>query len=145
MYDVEIKNETIEIEIANTDVEINAEGFAVIERKEVEIPFECGETIGGNKAVVVRNGKIWKADYRNEEIQVLPIGVTKMAGEQGSVVPVVFRGVVNGFGNLTEGRYFVGEGGDLINFQPESGVVIEIGRALASDKMLVDVKLIVRR
>ncbi len=145
MYDIEIKNETIEIEIANTDVEINAEGFAVIERKELEIPFECGETIGGNKAVVVRNGKIWKADYRNEEIQALPIGVTKIAGEQGGVIPVVFYGVVNGFGGLTEGRYFVGEGGNLISHQPETGVVIEIGRALASDILFVDVKLIVRR
>ncbi len=114
-------------------------------RSEIIDNYECGETIGSGRAVVVKNGKIYLADYTDEDIQTLPVGVAKSAGETGSTVPVVFSGIVNGYGGLQEGRYFVGSDGVITRQIPSNGIVLEIGRAVANDKLFVDVKLIIRR
>lgn len=109
------------------------------------LSYEAGETLLARKAVCIKNGKLYYADY-TDTTTVNVIGITKESGSIGDRVKVfVFGDIEDSEFNFDTTKYiFVGENGNLIQTPPISGYSGLIAKPITSSRIrIVDFSYIV--
>lgn len=101
--------------------------------------YQCGETIGGHKVVYLEGGKIYIADYLNENIVNKIVGITRQAGNAGDYVEVVIFGEIAYDFATSVGDYYLSIDGTLHTSIASNGIIVKIGKYVHDKVLFVDI------
>lgn len=113
----------------------------ILDIKSETIKLIASESISALKCVYYKNNEVRVLDYRDEDNIDFFLGITITAATQGSAITIKRTGLLqDSFFNFTLNKIFLGEFGSLTQIPPTTGYDLEIGVAVARDKLLLNVQ-----
>ena len=102
--------------------------------------FIAGETLGGQRVVMLKNGKAFYFDQIDENNIGYSLGMTNQAANQDDLIDIATSGVVidNGWGLIPDTIYYLGTNGLITNLIPSSGVFQRVGVAVDSNTLKLE-------
>ncbi len=110
------------------------------------ISIVAGEDLGGHRAVVTDNGLAYYADNTNADHSNIVLGITLGAVNAGDPASVVTLGELPGlFGLTPNAPIYLSNNGILTQVVPTTGFIQQLGTAIVSDRMLVNIQPIIQQ
>jgi hypothetical protein len=110
--------------------------------EEIIIKKIAGDTISPFKCVYLDTNSSCKLSDNSTEALGTVIGITSQSGNIGDEISIVTEGIINdpffNF-NLNE-PIFLGSNGSIINYQPTSGVLTQVGYGLGIGSIRVKIE-----
>lgn len=147
---VTVQEEAVSVTVDSTSVdvvEVATEGpQGPAGDASLEITATAKTALGGHRAVIVTDGEAEYADKDNPAHAGSVVGITKNAASAGASVSIVFGGEMSEPSwAFNAGPVYVGNDGNLIQARPSTGVVINIGVALAPTKLFINRTVTIQR
>lgn len=102
--------------------------------------YIAGDTINGNRVVMLDNNTILHADPTDENNYNKIIGISINSGLVGDTIQVISLGKLGSFGSLIPNdTYYLDINGLITNTIPTTGLLLEVGVALTTT--ILNVKL----
>lgn len=105
-----------------------------------DVSFEAGETLGGQRAVIIDNAKAYYADNTNLSHLKKPIGISTAAAVSGASINIRFFGELqdSSFSFEIDKPIFVSTNGMLTQTAPSNGFSLIIATAETSKKIFIN-------
>lgn len=140
----DIIEQTIDCEFNEEIIEVSVEGSVSIVESEFSIQAIAGEAVGGHKPIWLDGMLARVASADNPDCYSKVVGISRHAASQGDTVNIQFAGELSGFPTMNLGKKYLGEAGTLID-APHSMVCMALGKATASNKLLINLEYAIRR
>ena len=110
------------------------------------ISITAGEDLGGQRAVITTNGLAYYADNSNPDHSNIVLGITLGAVSAGDSASIVTLGELSGlFGLTPNAPIYLSNNGVLTQVAPVTGFIQQLGTAIVSDRMLVNIQPIIQQ
>ncbi|MFV8336428.1 hypothetical protein ACNQF7_10135 [Flavobacterium sp. RSP29] len=101
--------------------------------------YIAGEILGGQRAVMLQDGKAFYYDPSDENNAGKLIGITNQAALEGEEIEVVGFGVITNMGNLIPNQiYYAGLNGDISINPMAIGICQRIGIAIDANNLKIE-------
>lgn len=144
MEDIQVGlvEENLIVNLNSSEIEVSIEKILnTYITKDEYIEKEAGETLVSHKLVMVGNdGKVYYAD---KDTKPFCIGMTVTSALAGATAKILNKGkvILQGWNLIPGSRYYLNSNGSISNQIPTSGYILEIGEALDSNTLLLDIKI----
>jgi len=110
------------------------------------LAITAGEDLGGHRAVITSNGLAYYADNTNPTHSNRVIGITSGAVTVGGLASVITLGDITGLSGLTpDDAIYLSAAGVLTQTVPASGFIQQLGTAIGTDRMAVNIQIAIQQ
>jgi hypothetical protein len=110
------------------------------------LAITAGQDLGGHRAVITTNGLAYYADNTDATHVNRVIGITSGAVSAGGSASVITLGDITGLSGLTpDEAIYLSAAGVLTQTVPASGFIQQLGTAIATDRMAVNIKIAIQQ
>jgi hypothetical protein len=116
-----------------------SEWMSMIEGNVGKLTLTAGETLNGQKLLMISNGQAYLFDPSDESNADRVLGFSTHAADQGDQVTIQRTGPLSSMVLTPNATYYAGPSGSITPIVPASGLVLRVGMAKDSSTLLIDI------